>query len=79
MNQQSTETSQRAALLQAYRVIKELKAELKATKGLQTPEPIAIIGLGCRFPQAPDPESFWQLLRDGVEMRLAKCRQNGGT
>lgn len=65
MNQQSTETSQRAALLQAYRVIKELKAELKATKDSQTPEPIAIIGLGCRFPQAPDPESFWQLLQAG--------------
>ncbi|MFE2414328.1 type I polyketide synthase, partial [Kitasatospora sp. NPDC059408] len=28
-------------------------------------EPIAIIGLSCRLPQAPDPESFWRLLRDG--------------
>ncbi len=28
-------------------------------------EPIAIIGIGCRFPKAKDPESFWQLLRDG--------------
>ncbi len=31
-------------------------------------EPIAIIGIGCRFPGAKDPESFWQLLRDGVDM-----------
>ncbi|HEY9670379.1 MAG TPA: thioester reductase domain-containing protein [Waterburya sp.] len=30
-------------------------------------EPIAIIGLGCRFPKANDPESFWQLLRNGVD------------
>lgn len=30
-------------------------------------EPIAIIGIGCRFPQAADPESFWQLLRNGVD------------
>lgn len=30
-------------------------------------EPIAVIGIGCRFPQAPNPESFWQLLRDGRE------------
>ncbi|HZA25772.1 MAG TPA: type I polyketide synthase, partial [Dehalococcoidia bacterium] len=30
-------------------------------------EPIAIIGLGCRFPGAGDPEAFWRLLRDGVE------------
>lgn len=30
-------------------------------------EPIAIIGIGCRFPGAKDPEAFWQLLRDGVD------------
>lgn len=30
-------------------------------------EPIAIIGIGCRFPQAKDPRAFWQLLRDGVD------------
>jgi Polyketide synthase modules and related proteins len=30
-------------------------------------EPIAIIGLGCRFPRAEDPEAFWHLLRDGVD------------
>ena len=30
-------------------------------------EPIAIIGIGCRLPGAKDPESFWQLLRNGVD------------
>ena len=30
-------------------------------------EPIAIIGIGCRFPGANDPRAFWQLLRDGVD------------
>ncbi|MEU4568697.1 type I polyketide synthase [Micromonospora sp. NPDC023956] len=30
-------------------------------------EPIAIIGLACRLPKAPDPGAFWTLLRDGVE------------
>ncbi|MEQ8971993.1 MAG: type I polyketide synthase [Coleofasciculus sp. C1-SOL-03] len=30
-------------------------------------EPIAIIGIGCRFPGAKDPTAFWQLLRDGVD------------
>jgi acyl transferase domain-containing protein len=29
-------------------------------------EPIAIIGIGCRFPKANNPELFWQLLHDGV-------------
>lgn len=28
-------------------------------------EPIAIIGIGCRFPQANNPEAFWHLLREG--------------
>ena len=31
-------------------------------------EPIAIIGIGCRFPGgAKSPAAFWQLLRDGVD------------
>jgi len=29
-------------------------------------EPIAIIGIGCRFPGAKNPEAYWQLLRNGV-------------
>ncbi len=27
-------------------------------------EPVAIIGMGCRFPGASGPEAFWQVLRD---------------
>ena len=30
-------------------------------------EPIAIAGIGCRFPGANNPQAFWQLLRDGVD------------
>ena len=30
-------------------------------------EPIAIIGIGCRFPGASDPAAFWRLLRDGAD------------
>ncbi len=30
-------------------------------------EPIAIIGIGCRFPGANNPAAFWQLLRNGVD------------
>ena len=30
-------------------------------------EPIAIIGIGCRFPGANGPAEFWRLLRDGVD------------
>ena len=30
-------------------------------------EPVAIIGLSCRFPQADSPQAFWELLRNGVD------------
>lgn len=30
-------------------------------------EPVAIIGMSCRFPGANDPEAFWQLLVNGVD------------
>jgi acyl transferase domain-containing protein/short-subunit dehydrogenase/acyl carrier protein len=31
-------------------------------------EPIAVVGIGCRFPGgADDPRAFWRLLRDGVD------------
>ena len=31
-------------------------------------EPIAVVGIGCRFPgRANDPETFWRLLEDGVD------------
>ncbi|MEU8270283.1 type I polyketide synthase [Sphaerisporangium sp. NPDC049002] len=28
---------------------------------------IAIVGVSCRLPKAPNPEAFWRLLRDGVD------------
>jgi acyl transferase domain-containing protein/acyl carrier protein len=31
-------------------------------------EPVAVIGIGCRYPGgANDPESFWRVLRDGID------------
>jgi amino acid adenylation domain-containing protein len=30
-------------------------------------EPIAIVGMGCRFPGADGPEAFWRLLMDGTD------------
>ncbi|WP_394831506.1 SDR family NAD(P)-dependent oxidoreductase [Pendulispora rubella] len=29
-------------------------------------EPVAIVGMACRFPGAPNPEAFWRLLSNGV-------------
>ena len=30
-------------------------------------EPVAIVGIGCRFPGASSPRAFWRLLRDGID------------
>ena len=44
-----------------------MQAKLDAAERRRS-EPIAIVGIGCRFPGgATDPEAFWRLLRDGVD------------
>jgi len=56
---------ERLALLAA-----ELQNRLDAAERrlAQRSEPIAIVGMGCRFPGgADDPDRYWQLLRDGVD------------
>ncbi len=35
--------------------------------GRRWSEPIAIIGIGCRFPGADSPEEFWKKLREGID------------
>ncbi|HVJ88276.1 MAG TPA: type I polyketide synthase, partial [Labilithrix sp.] len=30
-------------------------------------EPIAIVGIACRFPEAPSPRAYWELLNNGVD------------
>jgi acyl transferase domain-containing protein len=49
------------------RALESATARLEALERERT-EPIAIVGLACRFPGgADDPESFWRLLQDGVD------------
>lgn len=38
------------------------------TQGPYITEPIAVIGMGCRFPGANSPEEFWQLLSSGEDI-----------
>jgi acyl transferase domain-containing protein/acyl carrier protein len=54
-------------LKRALLALTDMQARLDAESGARN-EPIAIIGMGCRFPGgAGSPQAFWQLLRDGVD------------
>src|SRR5947209_4600819 len=51
----------------ALLALKDMRARLDEVERAAS-EPIAIVGVGCRFPGgANDPESYWRLLRDGVD------------
>jgi myxalamid-type polyketide synthase MxaB len=54
-------------LKRALLALEDMKARLDASERGRR-EPIAIIGLGCRFPGgANDPDQFWRVLSDGVD------------
>ncbi len=67
MSSISQKLDQLTPLQRAVYALKETRSKLEQLEHQQT-EPIAIIGMGCRFPGgAHDPESFWQLLHHGVD------------
>ena len=56
----------------------DLQAKLEASQK-EKPDPIAIIGMGCRFPGgANDPDSYWQMLHEGRDAirEIPKSRWN---
>ncbi|MHC5609966.1 MAG: type I polyketide synthase [Nostoc sp.] len=67
MNQFEDSLNLRSALENSVLVIQKLESQLNQLEREKT-EPIAIIGMSCRFPGAKDPESFWKILRSGTNM-----------
>ncbi|QSJ15494.1 type I polyketide synthase [Nostoc sp. UHCC 0702] len=62
-----SDTNQLSALQQSLFVVQKLKTKLAEIESAKT-EPIAIVGMSCRFPGGADnPEAFWQLLYQGVD------------
>ena len=66
MSKKSAPRDYRKLMKDALIELKQTRAKLNALQRAKT-EPIAIIGLGCRFPGADNPEAFWELLRNGVD------------
>lgn len=55
------------ALQRAIAALEKMKARLDATE-LAATEPIAIVGMGCRFPGGGEgPDAFWNVLERGVD------------
>jgi len=51
-------------LKRAAMALRQARIKLDRLERART-EPIAIIGMGCRFPGAENPAAFWELLRNG--------------
>ena len=61
MTERSPDFKYRVLMQDALVKLEKLQSQIKSLEESKT-EPIAIIGLGCRFPRANSPEAFWQLL-----------------
>jgi len=65
MDRTPSDADQLTPLQKSFFLIQKLESDLEAMKHVKT-EPIAIIGMACRFPGgANDLMAFWRLLRDG--------------
>ena len=66
MSNTSETIDHQSRLKNALLAVREMRAKLDTMQRSKT-EPIAIIGMGCRFPGAKNPQAFWSALRDGVD------------
>lgn len=66
-------------LRRALKAIQDLERRLADEKA-RTRQPVAVIGMSCRFPGADSPGEFWRLLVDGRDMigPFPRDRRGGG-
>ncbi|MDX1532244.1 MAG: beta-ketoacyl synthase N-terminal-like domain-containing protein, partial [Rhodothermales bacterium] len=63
-------------LKRALLAIERLQAQVKTLEGARR-EPLAVVGVGCRFPAGDDPEAYFEALkagRDAVRERPPSAR-----
>jgi len=61
-----TNKKELSPLKRAFIALEDMQKKLKALESKQN-EPIAVIGMGCRFPGANDPDAYWNMLHHGVD------------
>ncbi|MBR8838432.1 MAG: SDR family NAD(P)-dependent oxidoreductase [Stigonema ocellatum SAG 48.90 = DSM 106950] len=67
MSLNSENLNYRLLLENAFLELRRMRSEFDTVEQARK-EPIAIIGMGCRFPGgANNPEAYWRLLHDGVD------------
>ena len=57
---------EQALMKKALIEIRDLRTKIDSLERAKS-EPVAIVGMGCRFPGAPDPAAFWELLSHGED------------
>ncbi|MEO0686193.1 MAG: polyketide synthase, partial [Cyanobacteria bacterium J06649_11] len=67
MSQNNEKIDYRSLLQDALVEMRSLRGKLEASEQARN-EPIAIIGMDCRFPGgANSPQAYWELLREGID------------
>jgi myxalamid-type polyketide synthase MxaD len=67
MSNTSDRVSQLSPVKRALLAVEQMQSQLAAAERART-EPIAIVGMACRFPGgANSPAAFWRLLREGTD------------
>ncbi|NJP19808.1 MAG: hypothetical protein HC763_13365 [Hydrococcus sp. CRU_1_1] len=85
MSQEIAEVNQTGLTKEVLLKVRQLKTKIEEHDRLKH-EPIAVIGMGCRFPdRVNSPQEYWQLLEKGIDAiseapsdRFTKNQKYGG-